>query len=128
MTRWRVGAFMVMGVAALGILFGILTLMPGRAIAQEKKRALSWYDVIVEEGQSSRHFVGSTTLGEDEFIRSCTGTALVRLDDLIYKDNVGKYKLWTEWDPLFQDRVYMNPKYIIAVNPLMHDPRETSSK
>lgn len=86
-----------------------------------------WYAVTIQEGPNVRHFFGTSPLREEEFGEQLAGTAFVRLDNVLYRDNVG-YKDWKEWDPIVEPRVYLNPKFILAVMPISRDPREPEPK
>ena len=110
--------------------FGMLALLAAvlTASAGEDKPARQfWYEVTIalpnSEGKYS--FVGRSSLSKEEIVKSLAkAEEFIKLDDCVYKDKKGKYRTWHEWDPTMEPRLYVNPKHIIVVHPLVGDPRE----
>jgi len=86
-----------------------------------------WYKVTIALPNSSEgryEFVGKSSLNEAELARSLAkAEEYIKLDDCLYRDK-GKYLSWHEWDATVEPRLYLNPRNIIVVQPLVGDPRE----
>ena len=87
-------------------------------------QSLFWYRVKILEGQGTYDYQGSSEYNEKEFIEQLNRENFIMLDNLVYMDQTRKVKSFTEWDPSVKPRVYLNPKYILAVVPLTGDPRK----
>jgi hypothetical protein len=96
---------------------------PGQG--EEKKANYHWYKLNIQTGSSTFQCTGGSPLDEKEFVKQLAGTEYIALEDLVYMDQTGKVKSWQEWDARVQPRAYVNPKYVIFVNPMAGDPRET---
>ena len=90
----------------------------------ETSRTYNWYRVEMINGDETYCYFGSSPLNESEFIKRLQGTDYIELGSLVFFDEEAEAKSWSEWDPNYLPRVYLNPKYVISVIPLMDDPRK----
>lgn len=70
---------------------------------------------------------GSSHLSESEAAASLGRGDMILLEDLVYYDEEGRARSWSEWDPHCQPRVYINPKYLVTLMPMVGDPRTMSA-
>ncbi len=70
---------------------------------------------------------GSSNLSESEAAAALGRREMVLLEDLVYYDEEGRARSWSEWDPHCQPRVYINPKYLVTLMPMVGDPRTMSA-
>lgn len=82
-----------------------------------------WYRVEVAAGSETHSYFGRSALAEDEFMRRLQDGDYVALEELRYYDEEGHAQPWTEWDPSYLPRVYLNSRFVISVLPLNGDPR-----
>lgn len=85
-----------------------------------------WYGVTVampmEQGFQEHY--GSSSLAEEAFAGQLEGVRPLVLSDLRAVFNSLKgFEEWTRYYPYAQDRVYLNPKYVIEIRPLDGDPK-----
>ena len=85
-----------------------------------------WYRVEVLAGAETHHYFGSSALGEERMMGEITEGKFISLDDLTFYDEDGEAKAWTDWDPNYIPRIHLNPRYVVTVIPLSHDPRHTA--
>ncbi len=83
-----------------------------------------WYRVEMLTGSETYCFFGSNELAEDAFIRAYQGGELLYLKDLIFYDEDEKVRSWSEWDPVYLSKVYLNPQYVVSIMPMAGDPRK----
>jgi glutaredoxin-related protein len=89
-----------------------------------EKSALVWYKIKALEGEVTYTYTGSSILSEKKFLDKLRDETFVTLDNLIYMDEAGNVKSFSDWDPTIKPRVYLNTEYVIAVVPLAGDPRK----
>jgi hypothetical protein len=85
-----------------------------------------WYRVEMTSGPETFCVFGSSVVPEKDMVEALNGGGLVLLEDLVYYDEEGKARSWSEWDPHCQPRVYLNSKYMVSLMPMVGDPRTMS--
>jgi hypothetical protein len=95
------------------------------AFAEEgKAKEQHWYEVDIMR-PTYYGYICTLPYAETELKEILAKTNdFVLLDNLVYRDQSGKYKEWKEWDATQVGRVYVNVKCIISVQPLAGDPRK----
>ncbi len=83
-----------------------------------------WYRAEMTAGPETFCVFGSTRMSEKELISALNQGELVLLEDLVFYDEEGLAKSWTEWDPHCQPRVYLNAKFMVTLMPMVRDPRQ----
>ncbi len=83
----------------------------------------SWYRVEVNAGPETFCVFGSSALSEKEFISGLNAGSMLLLEDLVYYDEEGNPRSWSDWDPHCHPRMYLHPNHVISVMPMMGDPR-----
>ncbi len=66
---------------------------------------------------------GCSLLDEGQIAEQLNEGKLIMLEDLLYYDEEGKAKPWSEWDPHCEPRIYLNSKFLITLMPMVGDPR-----
>ncbi len=74
-----------------------------------------WYRVEVSAASETYFYFGSSEMSEAKLAESLTGTSFLLLDDLTYFDEDREARTWTEWDPHYMPRIYLNPTRIVSV-------------
>lgn len=90
----------------------------------ERKR--NWYRVEMTAGPETFCVFGSTHLSEQDILGALNRGEMILLEDLVYYNEEGNAKSWSEWDPHCQPRVYLNAKFMISIMPMVGDPRQMS--
>ena len=104
-----------------------LALVLAASADDDKSPSKHWYQVTVNYPTSIYVFVGTSSLADSDFAMAVSkGDKFIELDNLLYRDQVGKYKDWHEWDPTLKGYVFLNPKSIIEIKPMVGDPRKIS--
>jgi hypothetical protein len=88
------------------------------------KPPLYWYHVKIQQADQTLGFFGSSPLDERQFAKQVSGENFLVLNDLVFIDSQMRERETPEDHPTLQKRIYLNPKYIIAFQPLTGDPRE----
>jgi hypothetical protein len=83
-----------------------------------------WYQVKIERPQKSFDLFGSSPLDEKQFAKQMGTQEFLVLENVIYFDEHKQEEGESGKQPSLENRVYLNPKYIIAFQPLSGDPRE----
>jgi len=114
----------------LVIVTAVVVLLSVGISAAADKASNHWYQVTISlpttEGKYT--FVGMSLLTEDELVKSLAkADEFIKLDDCLYYDKKGGYKSWSEWDPIAEPRLYINPKHIVVLQPLAGDPRRLAA-
>ena len=86
-----------------------------------------WYRVEMTSGIENFYMWGSSSLDEDALMAKMNDGAFVMLDDLIYFDEEGNAKGWSEGDPQCKPRVHLNSRFLISLMPLIGDPRKMAA-
>jgi hypothetical protein len=86
-----------------------------------------WYRVEMLSGHDTYLYFGSTTLNEASLMKQLGAGGFVLLEDLVYFDDNERIQGWSEWDPHYLARVYLNPTYVISIMPMAEDLRKESS-
>jgi hypothetical protein len=84
-----------------------------------------WYQVVVSFGSSqpTYTFVGTSTLDETDFAGTLSREeSFIKLDNLLYRYNNGRYEDWHQWDRNAESRIYLHVRNIISFQPLVGDP------
>lgn len=90
-----------------------------------------WYEVTIRHGDLPFEFYGSSNLNNIHFMSSITDGSFIRLENLMFRQEKDKkvvYIDWQEWDPIKENHMYLNVRYIIAVHPLKGNPREVTKR
>ena len=82
-----------------------------------------WYRVEMVSGSETYCFFGSALEDPGTLLQKIQGHEFVLLEDLIFYDEDDEIKSWSEWDPTYLSKVFLNPQYIINVMPMAGDPR-----
>jgi hypothetical protein len=83
----------------------------------------TWYRVEMNAGPETFCVFGSSVLAEKEMCNQMNAGNIVLLEDLVYYDEEGIAKSWSDWDPHCQPRIYLNPKFLVSIMPMIGDPR-----
>lgn len=83
-----------------------------------------WYRAEMTSGPETFYIFGATTRPEQELLEALSRGEMILLEDLVYYDEEGHAKSWSEWDPHCQPRVYLNAKFLITLMPMVGDPRK----
>ena len=86
--------------------------------------AKNWYRVEVSAGGETHCYFGTSERTESELVEALQSKSFLLLDDLTYFDEEGTARTWTEWDPHYLPRIYLNPHNVITVMCLVDDPRK----
>ncbi len=84
-----------------------------------------WYQVVVSFGSSqpTYTFTGTSTLNESDFAGTLAREeGFIKLDNLLYRYNNGRYEDWHQWDRNAESRIYLHARNIISFQPLVGDP------
>jgi hypothetical protein len=106
-------------------LAGLALMMCVRAVCADDAKPAGpyWYQVTIHDPTYT--YQGTSPLADAEFLDAISkGDKFIKVDGLLYRDNSGKYKDWHEWDPTLKGYVYINPKHIVEVKPMVGDPRK----
>jgi len=87
----------------------------------------TWYRAEMNSGPETFCVFGSSPLPELEITAILGRGEMILLEDLVYYDEEGRARSWSEWDPHCQPRVYINPKYLVTLMPMVGDPRTMSA-
>ena len=110
-----------------GILLAIIAAYTYSVLSKDDsadKNALAWYKVKALEGEVTYTYTGSSSPSEKKFLDNLKDETFVTLDNLIYTDEAGNVKSFSDWDPTIKPRAHLNTEYIIAVVLLAGDPRK----
>ncbi len=83
----------------------------------------TWYRAEMTAGPETFCVFGSSVQPEKDMVESLQAGVLVLLEDLVFYDEEGVARSWSEWDPHCQPRMYLNPKFLISLMPMVGDPR-----
>ena len=83
----------------------------------------NWYRVEMVNGEESYCFFGSSELTESAFIEKLNKKEYIKLENLIYFNDDQDPRSWSDWDPMLEPRIYLNPEFVITMLPLTGDPR-----
>lgn len=86
---------------------------------------LHWYQVVVSFGSSEPvyTYVGTSPLSEEQFAGALAREeSFIKLDNLLYRYNNGRYEDWHRWDRNAESRIYIHARNIISFQPLVGDP------
>jgi hypothetical protein len=115
-------------IKVLLIALGLLTVILTFSLADDKLSDQNWYSVAITE-PNLYTFIGTSTLKESELAAIVSkGEGFIKMENLLYRDNNGKYKDWREWDPTGKSYIYINIKNVVWIHPLIGDPRNVSDK
>jgi hypothetical protein len=89
--------------------------------------ATHWYRVDVLEGQKTRAIIGTSELEPSRLVAKLSGDDYLVLNDLSYRDNKNCIVPFSEWDPRLGSIIYINPRQVVSVVPLVGDPRSNDS-
>jgi hypothetical protein len=84
-----------------------------------------WYQVVVSFGSSQPDytFVGTSPLDESSFAEALSKEeSFIKLDNLLYRYNSGRYEDWHRWDRNAESRIYLHARNVISFQPLVGDP------
>jgi hypothetical protein len=107
-----------------GLLFGmaLMTTILAASAADEKSTGVHWYQVAISQPRYYA-FVGTSTMSEADLTAlMAREDGFIKLENLVYRDNNGKYKSWHDWDPTTESRIYLRSKAVISIQPLVGDP------
>ncbi|MGC9942862.1 MAG: hypothetical protein ABSE48_13600 [Verrucomicrobiota bacterium] len=113
---------------SLKALFVALTLLATgyEAFAgDDNSSAQHWYQVVVTFGSSEPvfTFVGTSALNETDFAGALSREeSFIKLDNLLYRYNNGRYEDWHRWDRNAESRIYIHARDVISFQPLVGDP------
>jgi len=88
--------------------------------------SVHWYRVEIQAGMETYCYFGQTALTEQEMVEALNRDEFVQLNDITYFDDGGEPRRWTDWDPHFQPRILLNPKFVVSILPLVDDPKKPS--
>lgn len=111
----------------LAVYLGLLAVLFSAQADDLKSSVTHWYQVTISQQGYNYQMTCTSTLAEADFIATLSkGDGFIVLDNLLYRDNTGKYKSWSEWDPTMQPRIYVRASAIVTLQPLVGDPRKSS--
>ena len=87
-----------------------------------------WYRISIDQADGEYSYCGTSELTEKELVEKLKTEDYLFLDNLIWRNNQGHVKSWTDWLPNVCPRIYINPKRIISVQVLKEAPKETNGK
>lgn len=82
-----------------------------------------WYRAEMNVGAETFCVFGSSAFTESDLVQRLASGEMVLLEDLVYYDEEGRARSWSEWDPHCQPRVYLNARYLVSLMPMVGDPR-----
>lgn len=89
---------------------------------------MNWYEIRVKDGsERGCAWIGSSQDSLEALAQKASRGEYLRLDDLLYHDR-GEIKDWAQWDNREAPIVYINPAYLIAIQPFKGDPRGVPKK
>ena len=89
--------------------------------------AKHWYRIDFHGGAEERMLCGSSPLDLDQLTKELASSAMIRLDDLFYRDNQHRYMSWSEWDPRMQSTALIHCECITTVMPFNGDPQDSQA-
>jgi hypothetical protein len=113
---------------SLKALFVSLTLLAtvlAASAGDDNSSAQHWYQVVVSFGSSQPDytFVGTSPLDESGFAEALSKEeSFIKLDNLLYRYNNGRYEDWHRWDRNAESRIYLHARNIISFQPLVGNP------
>ncbi len=83
---------------------------------------MNWYKISVDDGTKEGYtYVGASDESFESLAKRVESNEMIRLDDLLYKDNGEVFK-WEQWDNSLIPTVYVNPKNVISIMQFKDDP------
>lgn len=87
-----------------------------------------WYVIRVTGEKGGYPYYGSSKLTEEEIKQQLSSNKPIVLNDLFFLEKEKDIKTWEEWIPIFENRIYINPQFIISIMPLKDDPKKVLQK
>ena len=84
----------------------------------------NWFRIEVSAGGETHCYFGTSSQVETDFVKAIEANEYVLLEELTYFDEDGKARGWTEWDPHYLPKIYLNPSHVVSVMCLVDDPRK----
>jgi hypothetical protein len=110
---------------ALFVGLALLATGYGASAGDDSSSDLHWYQVVVSFGSSEPvyTFVGTSALSETDFAGALSREeSFIKLDNLLYRYNNGRYEDWHRWDRNAESRIYLHAKDVVSFQPLVGDP------
>jgi hypothetical protein len=110
---------------ALFVGLTLLTTVLAASAGDDNSSDQHWYQVVVSYGSSQPDytFVGTSTLDEADFAGALSKEeSFIKLDNLLYRYNNGRYEDWRRWDRNAEPRIYIHARDIISFQPLVGNP------
>ena len=83
-----------------------------------------WYRVELMTGEEPYCYFGSCELEADELLKHIASGTPFRLRDIFYYDDMEGARSWRDWDPNYEGSVFINPRYVASLMPMLSDPRK----
>ncbi len=88
-----------------------------------------WYRIKTKDEEGKGYtYVGSSTDTPDVLAKKAENGTYLKLENLLYCDEEGKIREWTQWDDSIVPVVFINPDSILSFMQFKGDPRTTMHK
>ena len=81
-----------------------------------------WYRIDVDHIDKVYAFIGSSPLAPPDLAQTLQGEGYIHLTNLVYRDSQRRFKSWQEWEPLFKEEMWINPKHVLSFQELTAKP------
>jgi len=112
---------------ALCVSLALLAIVVAASAGDDKASAEHWYQVTLTN--PSWIYFGTSSLADSDFAKAVSkGDQFIELDNVLFRGvGVGsKFIALQESDPIFKGTVFINPKNIADIKPMVGDPRKSS--
>lgn len=90
---------------------------------------MHWYRIVARDEDGDGHlFVGSSELSPEELAATIDLGRMVRLENMVYKDEDGEVRDWETWDDSVYPTLYISSRTICSFMELRRDPRDAPAK
>jgi hypothetical protein len=98
-------------------------LLLATALAAADQPGRHWFRVTVDQDGETVDYHGTSSLDESGFAEQVAKQPFVVLDDLVFYDDNGEVKPWSDNDPDVEPRVHIRCERIVSFMALKRDPR-----
>ena len=83
---------------------------------------MRWYKISTNDGTADGYtYVGASEFSLEELVQQVQDNVMIKLDDLLYKDE-GKVYKWERWDASLIPTVYIHSRTVCSIMELKDDP------
>jgi len=105
----------------------LLAIVLTASAGDDKSSSQHWYQVTVVN--PTWIYFGTSSLADSAFAKAVSkGDEFIELDNVLFREGAvgSKFTAWHDWDPSLKGSVFINPKNIVEIKPMVGDPRKSS--